>query len=69
MCLTWLNISLEADRRVNQERRGYGLSAYKSLEDVVTVEGKGSFHRAPGAKNEIKTLKAKINFQLLRNVF
>lgn len=51
MCLTWLNISLEADRRVNREGRGYGLSSYKSLEDVVTVEGRGIISQGTRSKD------------------
>lgn len=34
-------MSLEADKRVNQERDGCWLSAYKSLEDVSATEEKG----------------------------
>ena len=69
MCLTWLNISLEADRRVKREARGSVLSAYnKAFEGGGAPGGEGLFHVAPAAKNEFKTLNAKVNFELLKNV-
>lgn len=69
MCLTWLNISLEADRRVNQERRDYGLSAYKSLEDVGTVEERGFISQGTRSKEWDQNFKSKDKLSALRSVF
>lgn len=73
MCLTRLNVSLEADRTVNQEIGGSWLSACKPVEGGEYHGGRGHCsvrHLGgwPWGKNEIQALEAKIDLQRRKDV-